>query len=163
MPYSASLIAYAFVKKGIDERKFVTQMKLQKMVYFAHGFHLATFGKPLVNELFEAWKFGPVIQTIYKEYQSYGNSPITELGSKRDKELQTLDEHAKRAIEFTWAVTKDLSASALSNWTHKENSPWAKAYTPDTWSIAIGNESIKDYFTELLITNGNHGNHHQIA
>lgn len=163
MSYSASLIAYAFVKRGIDEKNFVTQMKLQKMVYFAHGFHLAKYGEPLVTELFEAWKFGPVIQSIYKEYQSYGNNPITELSGKRDKELQNISESAKQAIDFTWAVTKDLSASSLSNWTHKQGSPWAKAYTPDVWSIVIGNDAIKNYFTELLTTNVNNGKHHQTA
>lgn len=60
--YSAKDIAMAFVKKAIESGKPVTQMQLQKMVYFAHGLHLAnTKGEPLVKEEFQAWRYGPVI------------------------------------------------------------------------------------------------------
>ena len=80
MPYSASVIAYAFVQKGIEEGKFVTQMKLQKMVYFAHGYHLARYNEPLIREEFEAWKFGPVVPSIYQSYKLYGSDMIIDTG-----------------------------------------------------------------------------------
>lgn len=54
MAYAAALISFAFVKRGIMEGKPVTQMKVQKMVYFAHGYHLAKYGTPLITEGFEA-------------------------------------------------------------------------------------------------------------
>ena len=50
MAYSASLIADALVKRGIKEGRPVTQMKLQKMVYFAHGYHLAKYGDAQIQE-----------------------------------------------------------------------------------------------------------------
>lgn len=160
MPYPAKLIAAAFVKKGIDEGIPVTQMKLQKMVYFAHGYHLAKFDTPLVEELFEAWKFGPVIQSIYGQYRSFGNSPITELPGKHLlKELLNISVDARSSIEFTWIVTKHMSAIRLSNWTHRVGSPWATVYSPELWSASIGNDIIKNYFSDLIKSHGNVGSH----
>jgi uncharacterized phage-associated protein len=155
MPYSANAIAYAFVQKGIQEGKFVTQMKLQKMVYFAHGYHLAKYGEPLIREEFEAWKFGPVIPDIYQSYKLYGSDPIfdTDLISRSTTDVgkpAELSESAKDALEYTWRFTKRLSATQLSHWTHLAGSPWALVYNPNEWSIPIKNESIKEYFKELL-------------
>lgn len=154
MPYPASVIAYAFVKKGIGEGNFVTQMKLQKMVFFAHGYHLARYGERLIEEKFEAWKFGPVVPTIYHAFKSFGSRPITDKEYKYHEPvifpLFKLDDKANDAIEYTWKVTKDLSALSLSNWTHKTGSPWRKVYNPSDWDIEIDNDLIKSYFTKLL-------------
>src|SRR5215203_2690640 len=126
MSYSTSVIAYAFVKKGIAAGKPVTQMKLQKMVYFAHGYHLAKYGEPLIKEDFEAWQFGPVIPSIYNEFKLYGSDPIQmEETDKLETELRTLSPEANDAINYTWEATKDISAYKLSGWTHKRDSPWA--------------------------------------
>jgi len=155
MPYPASLIAYAFVKKGIGDGNPVTQMKLQKMVYFAHGYHLAKFGDPLVIEEFEAWKFGPVIPFIYQTYKLYGSGEITDTSliynvTKLESELSKIDPNAIDAINYTWKVTKSLDANSLSAWTHKIGSPWQEVYKPHINSIAIKNETIGKYFTEIL-------------
>jgi len=155
MAYPASLIAYAFVKKGIDEGNFVTQMKLQKLVYFAQGYHLARFGEPLLKENFEAWMYGPVVPDIYHDFKLYGSRYITNtkefMPSFDDIIPSRLDEKASEAINYTWEVLKDYSAMSLSNWTHEVNSPWAKTYDPDRKSTPIPNEEIKKYFTTLLI------------
>lgn len=153
MAYSASIIANAFVRLGIREGLPVTQMKLQKMVYFAHGYHLAEYGEPLIEENFEAWKFGPVVQPIYDLYKEYGISPIKSTRSEADKDLEKLDPRARAAIEYTWKATSKLSAMVLSNWTHKKDSPWYKTYRPNVWSIAIDNNLIKDYFKDFLSRN----------
>lgn len=52
------------------------QMKLIKLVYICHGLHLAEFGKPLVNELAEAWEYGPIFPSIYGETMGSGKDPI---------------------------------------------------------------------------------------
>lgn len=156
MSYSASLIAYAFVKKGIEEGKFVTQMKLQKLVYIAHGYHLAKYAEPLVTEEFEAWKFGPVIPAIYQTYKLYGSSPISDTNiielynGKTD--LSVLDFKAVDAISYTWASAGTLDAMQLSTWSHKEGSPWYNAYEPGIVSKPIDNESIKGYFSQELVS-----------
>lgn len=151
MPYPASVIADVFVQRGISEGRFVTQMKLQKMVFFAHGYHLARFGEPLIHEKFQAWKFGPVVPSIYQEYKLYGSRPITDTTLlSYNPHFVTLDEHAKEAIDYTWGVTKHLTAEVLSNWTHQANSPWSEVYNPSDWAIPIRDERIKCYFEGLI-------------
>ena len=155
MAYPASLIAYAFVKKGIDDGKFVTQMKLQKLVYFAQGYHLAKYGTPLLKETFEAWTWGPVVPEIYQDFKLYGSKLIVDtaefMPSSNDIITSRLDEKAIEAINYTWEVLQDYSAMSLSYWTHQTNSPWSKAYDPDQKSTPIPNDDIKKYFTTLLI------------
>jgi uncharacterized phage-associated protein len=155
MAYPASLIAYAFVKKGIDEGLFVTQMKLQKLVYFAQGTHLAKYGKPLINETFQAWMYGPVIPEIYQDFKFYGSRPITNtnsyIPSDSVKAPYFLDEEALDTINYSWGVLKDFSAMSLSKWTHRTDGPWSKVYDPDVKSTPIPNGDIKQYFEKLLI------------
>lgn len=159
MSYPASLIAYAFTKKGIEENKPVTQMKLQKMVYFAHGYHLAKFNEPLVDEIFEAWKYGPVVPAIYQTYKLYGSRDINDTFLVElfdgNMDLSKIDTKGWEAISYTWDVTKDLSALNLSIWSHKNGSPWAAAFTPDVNNIPIKNDVIKNFFiSELSAVNG---------
>lgn len=155
MPYSATLIAAVFVKKAIAEKKFITQMKLQKMVYFAHGYHLAKYGTPLVEENFQAWKFGPVIPEIYSNYKLYGSDYINDTryaSFLKSEEVDTtrLSESARDAIEYTWKATKNLTAAELSNWTHLPDSPWSKYYHENDREAVIENNSIKEYFKGFL-------------
>lgn len=149
--YPASVIAYAFVKMGIDEGKFVTQMKLQKLVYFAHGLHLAIYDTPLINEEFEAWPYGPVVPTIYRSYKFYGSAPITDTNwlttfDGEEPDLKNLKDSAFTSIEKTWKMLKGLSALALSNWSHSKGSPWEKNYVSGGSDISIPNDEIKEYF-----------------
>lgn len=157
MPYSANLIAYAFAKRGIEELNYVTQMKLQKMVYIAHGYHLARYDSPLIEETFEAWKFGPVVPSIYREYNWYGKSPITSLkvgwvfsrSVSIEHNINLLNENALTSIDFTWKLTKDIDAIVLSNWTHVTK-PWKDNYNPNIDSIPIPNKEIRAFFEEFL-------------
>lgn len=155
MTYPASLIAFAFVKKGIDEGKFVTQMKLQKLVYFAQGAHLAKYHAPLINETFQAWMYGPVIPEIYQDFKFYGSRPITNTNSYIPSDNVNapffLDAEALDTINYTWGVLKDFSAMSLSNWTHQPDGPWSKVYVPDVKSTPISNDDIQQYFEKLLI------------
>lgn len=156
MPYSSLLIAYAFVKRGIDTGQPITQMKLQKMIYFAQGIHLALYNEPLLKETFQAWKYGPVIPDIYHAYKLYGSNPIDDTswiwnGEIANEELNTLSENAKKTINYTWDTLKDINAVKLSNWTHKEGSPWQKVYVNGANDVLIPNNEITSYFTRFLV------------
>ena len=75
-PYRACAIANYFLERA--EREPITQMKVQKLVYFAHGWHLGITQKPLINEQVEAWPYGPVIPSLYQDLKRWGADPITE-------------------------------------------------------------------------------------
>lgn len=155
MPYPASAIAYAFVKKGIEEGKFVTQMKVQKLLFFAQGYHLAKFGEPLIIEEFEAWQYGPVVPNIYEDYKLYGSKLITDTDFAPRFKTMYLDYKAQDAIQYTWDLLKDISAMALSNWTHQPETPWSLVYSSNSKSTPIDNTAIKKYFEDLLTVSNN--------
>jgi len=87
--YSALTIANFFVRKGLLEKITVSPMKLQKLIYFAHGWHLAFFDKPLIKEDIQAWAYGPVIPAIYHIYKNYGNTTIKEEMDEGEETLKT--------------------------------------------------------------------------
>lgn len=160
MAYPASLIAYYFVKKGIEEGNPISQMKLQKMVYFAHGTHLALHDQPLIKERIQAWKYGPVIPDIYYTFRFYGGDPITDTdmvsdSSEKAHELSVFDNDALETLQFTWDSLKNISAGKLSGWTHLPGSPWEKHYIPDESDLIIPDEDIASYFKQIMKTNGN--------
>lgn len=158
--YSALVIASEFIKLGIRDNKPISPMKLQKIVYFAHGLHLARNGKPLINEAIQAWEYGPVIPVLYHHFKKWGNNPISEtprlglfIGDSLTFSIDTIDDDAEQTIRLAWNITKDFSATQLSNWSHTDGSPWARTYDGSI-NRRINNDDIKQYFTSQLSTNG---------
>src|SRR5258708_4237314 len=78
-PWKTLAAANFFLAKGLEDGVSIDPLKLQKLVYFAHGWHLAVTGKPLIDEYVEAWPYGPVIPSLYHRFKSYGADPITDL------------------------------------------------------------------------------------
>src|SRR5215510_7158653 len=73
-PYDSKAAANWFLDLGQP----LTPMKLQKLVYFAHGWSLALTGVPLIKDAVEAWRYGPVIPALYHEFKHNGARPITD-------------------------------------------------------------------------------------
>ena len=57
VPYNAIAVANYFIDKAKADGVPLTHMKLQKLIYFAHGWHLALYGEPLIDEEIQAWEF----------------------------------------------------------------------------------------------------------
>lgn len=161
MPYPATAIANEFLTIAKAERKDLSPMKLQKLVFFAHGWCLALTGKPLISDRVEAWQYGPVIPSLYHEFKYSGNGaitvPATTIGFDRGKmcfETISLDDYpddeerrdAKQIIARVFDVYKDYSAVQLSNATHMQGTPWQQVYREGVRNLTIPDETIKSYF-----------------
>lgn len=132
-----------------DEFELLTNLKLQKLLYYAQGVYLAINGKPLFNEDILAWEHGPVIREVYNEYKSNGKSPITYIAEKNDSNICKLieDDQCKAdVLEFVFEEFGQYTAWALRNKTHKEK-PWL---TTKQNSI-ITKELIREYFLDEVI------------
>ncbi len=116
-------VANFFIKKAADSGDPITPMKLLKLVYIAHGWHLALTGEPLIDEDVEAWKYGPVIPSLYRRYRDYGNSPI---GADGVSGYVGFSNELRIApfLERIWEVYKDYTAIQLSSMTHTSDTPW---------------------------------------
>ena len=77
---------------GQEEEGVITQLKLNKLLYYAQGVYLAKKGKPLFADPIEAWEYGPVVPSIYQKYKVCGSNPIAAEG-KDVSDLFTEDEY----------------------------------------------------------------------
>jgi uncharacterized phage-associated protein len=77
MAYDGRAVANYFLSLAAAEGKLLTHLKLQKLLYYAHGRHLALSGEPLVESGFEAWPYGPVAPDVFSCFRVFGRNPIT--------------------------------------------------------------------------------------
>ena len=124
---------------GPSER--ITNLKIQKLCYYAQGISLAIMGKPLFYEDMEHWKHGPVVPTLYREYQSYGSAPIP---PPKDLHLKLYDREAQNLLDKVYQLYGQDSAWELRNKTHEEP-PWIN--TPDGCQITF--KDLGAYFESL--------------
>jgi uncharacterized phage-associated protein len=122
--YSALQIAKYFIKKSELETKKVTNLKLQKILYYAQGWYLANFSKPLFKEKIEAWKYGPVVPIVYRQFKEYGGLPIAT--TIKDQDINDIDTKTKKFLDEIWQVYGKLTGAELVFLTHKEGS-WLEA------------------------------------
>nr|DAK73665.1 MAG TPA: hypothetical protein [Caudoviricetes sp.] len=147
MAYKASDIAKLLIKKAEQVsygEEFMTNMKLQKMLYYQQGFHLAYFGEPLFDEEIEAWMYGPVVPSVYDEYKSNGKNGIR-LESEFEFEFKSKEEEA--LFNEVFKVYGVYSALGLMNMTHSE-APWKNTKTGE--GNVIPKSKIKTFFRTRL-------------
>lgn len=91
--------------EGIDVAKYIlskiacTQLKLQKLVYLCFADYLCDTGKALFIDKIYAFKYGPLVDSVYKRYREYGYKPIDE--EKKDIDSKNISEMpAKSRILF---------------------------------------------------------------
>ena len=76
--YTAEQIANYFlsVANKYEDGDLISNLKPQKLVYYAQGFSLPILGWPLFDEPLEAWAHGPVVPSLYNKYRDYGRNPL---------------------------------------------------------------------------------------
>jgi len=150
MAVTSLAVANKFLELARESGYSLTNMQLQKLVFFAHGYHLALEGVPLYAEETKAWQFGPVIPDLYKHLQKYGKSEVTESIPTAG---EVSDEEQVNVIDAVWDAYKGYDAWRLSDISHRKDSPWDKV-----WSNApfgkIDNDTVKQYYRKLLAKAG---------
>jgi len=126
-----------------DSGDLMSNLKLQKLVYYAQGFHLALFEKPLFPETIEAWTHGPVIPELYHSYKKYGSGHIP---SPDDFDLSIYSNEERELLNEVYAVFGQFSAWKLRNMTHQEP-PWVDAAGQ---AGVISNSAMKEYFSTQI-------------
>lgn len=74
--YSAYDVAHYIIQKFNEMNKAISNLKLQKVLYFIQAEFLVDINKPCFFEEIEAWDFGPVVPTVYRKYKIYGSANI---------------------------------------------------------------------------------------
>ena len=65
---------FLFRARELEAGDTISNLKMQKLLYYAQGHFLATYKKPLFDDKIEAWKYGPVVKEVYDKFKIYGRS-----------------------------------------------------------------------------------------
>lgn len=117
----------------------ISNLKLQKLVYYTQGFYSALYDKYLFDDEIHAWMHGPVVPELYQKYKSNGKTPIL---ANRDFDTSVFD---KDQLDLMYEVFQELgqySAWKLRDMTHEEP-PWMN--NKDGPGL-IPKEEITEYF-----------------
>lgn len=138
--YKAIDIAHKILKKATedDNGELISNMKLQKLLYYEQGFHLAWFGAPLFEEDIEAWMYGPVVPSVFEAYKGNGK-----VGIEYDGEVVALESEEEDLFNEVYEVYSKYSAYGLMHMTHEEK-PWKR--TPVGKGSVISHKLMKSFF-----------------
>jgi uncharacterized phage-associated protein len=157
---SANYILTKLQEKGIVD---ITNLKLQKLLYFAFGIHLVLYDNNLFDANIQAWRLGPVVPSVYREFKNFGSSPIASTSKARivdegtgavttpDETFFTIQENAIHALDIACEYYGQKKAWDLVNITHQEKtSAWYKVWSENSRGKNLNNQDIKDEFMPLL-------------
>ena len=164
MSHPPSAVANTFLRLSRNAHQPIDPMKMQKLVYFAHGWHLGLNGTPLISEPIEAWDYGPVVPSLYRALKPYGAGQILEPlqdfapdvnGGFRSVRLTVEDDATQQLLKRILDVYGKLSALQLSEITHRPDTPWAQIRSafPGVRGAVIPDSLMERYFKQLAQQN----------
>lgn len=133
---------YFLANQGAETGEPISNQKIQKLCYYAQGFALARLGRPLFFEDIEHWQNGPVVPSLWRNYRTFGSSPIPI--PHEPLPLNLYDAEISALLDGINRYYGKFSAWQLRNKTHNEP-PWVN--TPDRSPIT--HLALRGYFESL--------------
>ncbi len=123
----------------------VSNLQLQKILYLAHMLHLGRFRKPLINDGFQAWEYGPVAPNLYHRVKGFGSLPIEKMifWEKGVVEGSTQFD----LLHETMTALKNLTGAQLVSLTHWEKGAWYQRYRGGKRGIPMPDDLIKEEYS----------------
>lgn len=155
--YAPLTIANAMIALSAEGLPLRTPLGLNKMVYMAQGWSLA-YDRPIVSELPEIWKHGPIYPSLYDHLRHFKNTPVATAQPMRngiaipmvpDTDLATIE--MIRQVAIAYGDTSDIQLSSIA---HAEGSPWKIEAAANDFRVPTGTVvpeyRIRDHFIRLL-------------
>lgn len=126
----------------------ISNLRLNRLLYYVYGVYLATQNQRPWSEQVEAWDYGPIFPSIYKEFKMYGSGRIKYpiLGINSNSGIDDI-------IDEVLKTFNHLTDAELIARTHSNKSPWAQTYQPKKQRI-IPDNFISEYFKAYIIKEG---------
>lgn len=146
-------IANFFLELAESQGEKISPMKLQKLVYYAHGWYAGHTNRPLIDESVEAWQYGPVIPSLYHEFKRFGAGMITSKACSGEyfdpaPVPSPSDEGLRKFLTSIWKSYGKFTGIALSEMTHAKGTPWEQTWNanPGVKGVDIPFEKIAEHF-----------------
>lgn len=147
MEQTASGIA-KYIIASFQKKQEISNLKLQKLLYYAQAWHLVLYDAALFDDKIEAWVHGPVVASVFREYREFGWKPLSVTEVCRISSVDVVS-HLKEVIR----VYGKFDAVMLERMTHRE-APWRDArgnLAPDEPSNrVITHEAMKKFYGAKL-------------
>jgi uncharacterized phage-associated protein len=145
----AEFIIFSACKRGI----FITNLKLQKLLYYSQAWRLAIIGEPLFDERIEAWVHGPVVPPVFGTFKHFRASPIDTIPFEGSIESSDRDHSIQEHISEILDVYAGFSGGQLESLTHQE-SPWLEARkglaADEPSNNVISHDSMRTFYRTRL-------------
>ena len=146
-PYKAMTIAKWFIAWAEAEDEELSNMKLQKLLYYAQGHHLAEGRGPLFTDEIEAWSHGPVIPLVYRAFRDFESKTIR-LPESDSFSWEEVDPATAEFLGRVWNTYGGYSAGYLRAKTHEEP-PWKGNFRDGARGTLIPRPDMESYFRQL--------------
>ena len=136
----------------------ITNLKLQKMMYYVQSYHLTAFGSPLFDGKFQAWVHGPVLRTLYADYHDVKWNPIQkDINEEYLKTFEfSLDQKQQKLLYEVSEAYFGLTAFELERLTHSEL-PWIEARKglpeDEPSENIISEDTMKEFYKQYWTEN----------
>lgn len=140
---------YFLANQDEEAGELISNLKLQKLIYYAQGFHLAVFGQPLFGDKIKAWAHGPVVPDVWHTYKNTGWGAI---GKPDNFELEKYSKDTRDLLDEVNRVYGQYSATKLRDMTHEEP-PWKEAWERvqrGDKDDEIKHDAMRKYFSTLV-------------
>lgn len=158
--HSYSEVADYFISLSNETGNLISNLKLQKLCYYAQAWHLALYGEEFFDAEFEAWVHGPVIRDLYNDYKTFSWKPIIreDLGQGYiDKFHEKIGSNSVSFLEDVVGEYFGMTAYELEQQTHRED-PWliTRGGLPDDapCDSVIENGLMIEYYKQYVNPNG---------
>jgi len=138
MARASDVAKYLLAQMSDECGDTISALKLQKLLYYAQGCHLATYDTPLFPEAIKAWEHGPVVPAVWHAYKQYESSAIPR---PTTFDISTLKASQRELLKEVYRIFGQFSAWKLRNMTHVEP-PWRDTARNAT----ISQKTMRDYF-----------------
>lgn len=133
-------IAKYIINKCTVDNCPISNLQLQKILYYIQVAFLKTFGYPCFKDPIEAWKFGPVVREVYYQYCGFGAFPI-----EWNYEISLEDSQHQQLIDEVVDEKKDIPPWDLVNDTHSPGKAWSRTYERNGPTAIISLDDMKRY------------------
>ncbi|WP_246788288.1 Panacea domain-containing protein [Agrobacterium sp. AGB01] len=158
--YDVRAIANFVLDVAEKDGRDVSNLHINKIVYFLHADFLVAFSRPLVSAKIEAWTYGPVFRELYREFKQWGDAPIgsrakyldPETGQKKNAQWHFSKEEEEFLSELVSKYTS-MTPGALVAQSHVEGGPWDQTWNHETKtnaSMKISDEAIKGWYERTV-------------
>ena len=141
--YNALDVAEYIIKYEDQKGHLINNLKLQKVLYFLQAEFVVSTGNSLFDEDLIAWDIGPVVNSVYYNYNMFGSAPIF-INQKNCRNEYISSDHRK-IINMILDEIRPYSSTSLVKICHNQT-PWKNAR--NRWNNVISLYELRDFFKE---------------